>query len=257
MAMLSTENPWISGRRSTAACRIRLICFPFAGGAASYFHPWRREMPSDIEVCAVQPPGREGHLSQAPLTRISALAEAASEALAPVLDRPFAFFGHSMGALVAFEVARALRRKGKEGPRMLFASAHPAPHVAQRYALLSGLPQSKLVDELVRLNGTPKEVLSSPELLELVLPTVRADFKAVESYRYEVEEPLECPIEAFGGTGDSSASAAELEPWAAQTRGPFRLRMFPGDHFFLNTQRTLVLRTVVNDLYDVLRAQQP
>ena len=174
------------------------------------------------------------------------------ENLAQVLslysDVPFAFFGHSMGALIGFELARQLSRNNSPGPIRLFASSHPAPQLQVLHPRLHTLSDAAFIDALRRLKGTPEELLQNSELMQLVLPTLRADFALCETYVYSREEPIDCPISTFAGLQENNLSRYELEAWRSQTQGDFKLQMFPGDHFFLKSAQRLLLTAIVNDL---------
>lgn len=245
--MLST-NPWIVCPKPSPQARLRLLCFPHAGGAASVFYPWADELPGDIEVCAIQLPGRESRLREPPFTRLSPLVRALVQAIQPCLSLPIAIFGHSLGALVGFELARQLRRQKMPGPVCLFVSGHRAPHLPSRTPPVHQLPQEEFIAEMRRLKGTPEEVLQHTELLRLLLPLLRADFAVNETYGYTPEAPLACPIYAFGGLEDDEANYDELVAWREHTCNSFELRMFPGDHFFLYSARAPLLQAIAEDL---------
>ena len=217
-----------------------LYGFPPAGGGSPAYRPWQPLL-APIEVRPLVWPGREHLLGQPPLRDVDALVACA---LGEVdARRPFALFGHSLGALVAFEVARALRRQGIQ-PLALFVSAFRAPQLPPTQAPLHRLPDRELVRELERYNGTPPEILAHEELLALLLPSLRADVEAAETYAYRTEAPLACPILAFGGDDDPFVSREELAAWRAQTTGPFRVRTFPGDHFYLQASHAALLAAV-------------
>lgn len=238
---------WVTCPQPRPDARLRLFCLPHAGGGASTYYPWTRRMPADIEVCPVQLPGRETRVKEEPLTQLPALVHEMAPALLPHLDRPFALFGHSMGALLGFELTRHLREKDIR-PVHLFASAHRAPHLPDREPPVHKLPEPEFLEELRRLNGTPEEVLQDDELREIVVPVLRADFEVCETYTYQASEPLDCPITALGGLADDSVNRAELEAWGQHTRSSFSARMFPGDHFYLNSARPFLLQIVAREL---------
>lgn len=199
-------------------------------------------------------PGREGRLSEPAISRLLPLVEALGSALQPWLDLPFVFFGHSMGALLAFELARRLRGLYAIEPRQLFLSGNAAPQVPDLNPPRHALPEAEFLAELRRLNGTPEAVLQHRELMELMLPILRADFAVCETYVYTPQPLLACPIAAFGGLDDPEIRRDALAAWAEQTQGAFRLRMLPGDHFFLTGARPLLLWAVAHDLLRVLRS---
>jgi medium-chain acyl-[acyl-carrier-protein] hydrolase len=242
------SSAWFAHVRPNPQARLRLFCLPYSGGNASIFAGWADILPATIEVCPIQLPGHGSRIAEAPLADIRSLVEATATALLPFLDRPFAFFGHSMGALLSFELARLLRRRHGQSPVGLCVSAHRAPQLPDRGPALHALPEPAFWEELRRLNGTPPEVLAHAELRQLIEPILRADFTVCEVYTYADEEPLACPITAFGGLQDHDVTREELAAWREQTRGAFALRMLPGDHFFVNTARMLLLQTLAREL---------
>jgi medium-chain acyl-[acyl-carrier-protein] hydrolase len=207
-------------------------------------------LPADVEVCPVQLPGRGTRLTEPPFTQLSRLVQALAEALFPLLDKPFAFFGHSLGALVSFELARQLRRLHGVGvqPVHLFVSADRAPQIPYRDLPIHSLPEGQFLVELRRLKGTPREALEDEELMQSMLPVLRADFAVYETYVFSTEPPLNCPISTYGGLQDHKVSRGDLEAWRDQTSVSFSLRMFPGDHFFLNTTQPVLLRVLSQEL---------
>lgn len=242
------RDPWIVRPRPNARAALRLFCFPYAGGGAAVYAPWAGALPETIEVIAVQPPGRAERLAEPAHAELGSLVEALFAPIGPLLDRPFAFFGHSMGALVSFELARALRRARCPQPQILIASGHGAPHLPARRPPAHHLPTPEFLGELRRLGGTPPEVLAHNELLELLLPTLRADFALCETYSYGYGAPLACPIVALGGLEDPDVSRADLEAWGDHTLAGAYVRMVPGGHFFLHSARQLVLTVVAREL---------
>jgi medium-chain acyl-[acyl-carrier-protein] hydrolase len=239
-------GPWIF-RKARPAARLRLFCFPYAGGATSAFRGWADAMPS-LEVCTIHAPGRETRRREPALLRMEPLVEGIVTAIRPLLDRPFALYGHSLGAFVAFEVARALRREGAPAPSRLFASGCRAPAIHAVDDPIHVRPDAEFIDRIRRYQGTPAEVLNNVELMELVLPALRADFAVFETYRRSPEPPLDVPISALGGLDDDRATRDELEGWRGETTADFALRMFPGHHFFIHAARTALLGAVLTDL---------
>lgn len=237
--------------------RLRLFCFPFAGGGAWTFKSWADELPADIqeetELWSVRLPGRESMRNDHVFTELSPLLAALTPPITSLLTEPYAFFGHSMGALVSFELACALRSQGITGPVHMVVSGHRAPQIPDRKPPIHHLPDPEILAKLRRLGGTPEEVLLNEELMEMYLPLLRADFTVCETYEYEPREPLACSVTAFGGTDDPQVSAEDLGAWRARTNGPFSLHMFPGGHFFLQSAQSLILRVLAEDLRRVLR----
>jgi medium-chain acyl-[acyl-carrier-protein] hydrolase len=244
----TNNNSWVTCLRSNAQVRLRLFCFPYAGGAASIFRAWPDALPPSIQVCPIQLPGRENRLREPVYTRLEPLVQALTPALQPYLDMPYAFFGHSLGALIAFEIIRIFIRQNSPGPIHLFVSGHTAPQVPDKDPPIHQLSKPEFIKVLGRLNGTPKEVLQNAELMELLIPLLYADFTINETYVYAAGEPLDCPISAFGGLQDDQVNRYDIAAWRDQTRGAFTLRMLPGDHFFLHSARSLLLRTIAQDL---------
>ncbi len=227
---------------------VRLICFPYAGGGASVYRRWCPAACSDVQLCAAQLPGREERLGEPAISRLSDLVPRLVEAVAPYCDGVYAFFGHSMGALIAFELTRALRRAGAPLPAHLFISGRAAPHLPPRRRPLHALPEAEFLIELQRLQGTPRAVLDCPELIKLMIPTLRADFAVCETYQYTGEDPLDVPISAFGGVQDPEANEAELRAWGQHTLSFTQLRMFAGDHFFLHTSGAGLVQAMRSDV---------
>jgi len=248
MAVGSGADSWIVRPRPSQSARVRLFCFPFAGGGASGFRAWQGLLPDTIEVCAVQLPGRETRIREPALTRMDGLVSSLTEALAPSLSPPYALFGHSLGALVAFELARSLRRHGLPMPVQLLLSGHGAPQLPDMRLHIHKLPQADFLRELARYHGTPRPVLESRELMEILSPTLRADFAALETYRFVPEPPLDLPISVFGGTRDPEVRPEQLEAWREQTNAGFRVRLFPGGHFYLHEELIEVLTAVQEDI---------
>ena len=244
----TSSNSWIACSGPSPRARLRLFCFPYAGGGASIFRAWADDLPPSIQVCPVQLPGRESRLREPLFTRLESLVATLGQAIRPYLSMPFAFWGHSLGALICFELARTLAQQNAPDPIHLFVSGRSAPQIQSTGSSIHQLPDPEFIAELDRLNGTPAEVLQNAELMGLLLPVLRADFAVNESYIYAAGEPLDCPISAFGGLQDNLTSRDKLEAWRHQTRGAFTLRMFPGDHFFLHNTRAALLHALAQDV---------
>ncbi|WP_371588627.1 thioesterase II family protein [Streptomyces virginiae] len=229
-------------RRTAPA--IRLFCLPYAGGAASAYAQWPGPFAGDVEICPIELPGRQTRWHDPAFTRIEPLIDALATAIAGELDVPYALFGHSMGSLLAFELARALRRRGFGEPRALFVSGGPAPQLRREQSWVHDQPDQIVVAKLRSLGGLPEEVLAQPELLELLMPTIRADFSVCETYEYRPEPPLTCLIVAFAGTEDRDVPPARMAPWREQTSGVCVQHVLPGDHFFLRSSQAELLDIV-------------
>jgi medium-chain acyl-[acyl-carrier-protein] hydrolase len=200
-------------------------------------------------------PGRERRLGEPPFKQLRPLVEACGQALLSSLDRPFAFFGYSLGARVCFEVARWLRSRQGVTPRALFVAARRAPHIPAAGAGIHNLPEPQFLEGLSNLGGIPRQVLENPALLRLMLPLLRADFALSYEYGYQPEPPLDCPITAFGGLDDEHVNRDSLESWREHTRGAFALHMLPGGHFFLRTAAPMMLGIIDQELAHLSRAQ--
>jgi medium-chain acyl-[acyl-carrier-protein] hydrolase len=250
----STTDKWISRPRPNPRARLRLFCVAHAGGGASAFRGWAEALPPEVEVCLVQLPGRENRIKETPFHRLDPLVAALADAVRPWLDLPWALFGHSNGALIGFELARTLRAGGLSGPRHLFASGRRAPDVPAQDPAIGHLADDEFLAELMELGGIPRELLEHRELMQMLLPVLRADVALHETYEFRDEAPLDCPITAYGGVADAKASREAIDAWGRHTRGPFEVRMFPGGHFFHQSEREEFLRVFSADLQAVLRA---
>jgi medium-chain acyl-[acyl-carrier-protein] hydrolase len=256
----TTGNPtdrWLAYRDVNPRARLRMFCFPYAGGGASVYRGWGKSLPADVEVCPVQLPGRESRMREPAFNRSEPMITAVADALQPYMDLPFVFFGHSMGAAIGFELSRELRRRGKTLPLHLFASGRRAPQMPAREEPIHDLPEPEFLVKLRELNGTPEEVLQHEELMRLLIPILRADFAVNETYEYKEEEPFDFGISAFGGLGDEDVTREDVEAWQIHTRGRFRMRMLPGDHFFLTGSKDLLHEAVSRDLAEVTAAALP
>jgi medium-chain acyl-[acyl-carrier-protein] hydrolase len=227
---------------------LRMFCFPYAGGSAHIFRNWAKALSMFAEVRAVELPGRGARLREQPYSSLPELVEQLAGELAPWFDKPCVFFGHSMGALISFELARHLRAKKQTGPVQLFVSGRRAPHLPRTKPPIHNLSGPDFLRKLHEINDTPRESLENPELMELVLPFLRADFKLIETYVYSAQAPFECPIVAFGGLQDQSVTIDDLEGWRQHTTAPFALSMFSGGHFFLGTSEAMVLEQMARKL---------
>jgi surfactin synthase thioesterase subunit len=237
-------SPWV--RRLQRSDRgVRLLCFPHAGGAATYYAPLARALggAGDVDVLALQYPGRQERLGERCIDSIDALVDAVVPELDGWLDRPFALFGHSMGAIVAYEVARILEVERGLVPRGLFVSGRRAPSTYRVENVHRGGDPS-LLREIVRLGGTPPQLLDDEDVRQMMLPALRGDYKAIETYVWEPGPPLSCPISAFLGAADPLTSEGEAAAWAQHTTGDFELRVFPGGHFYLVAQVPVLAKLV-------------
>lgn len=250
MANTPARSVWLHYYHQKPQAQVRLFCFPYAGGGASIFRTWQGSFPSFIEVCPVQLPGREYRLTETAFSQLDPLIEALAAALLPYLNMPYAFFGHSMGAVISFELVRYLRRiRHDRLPIHLFVSAHRAPQCPPTDPPTYHLPDPEFIEELRRLEGTSEEVLRNEELLQLLLPLLRADFALVQQYTYRQEEKLNLPITAFGGLYDESVPQHTIGAWQEQTSRAFRQRFFPRGHFFLQQEQASLTGIIAQQLY--------
>lgn len=224
------RRPALTRLRGASAPRLLLLCIPHAGAGAAAYRAWRAWLPSDVELGLVHLPGREARIAEAPARRMEELLPPLVEALVRDAESPFALFGHSLGALVAYELAR----RASSPPRRLFVAGRGAPHLPAPWRDLHSRGDAELARAFQGLGGTPPEVLAHPELLALILPTFRADLEVASTYVHEPRPPLACGVTAFAGRSDPLAPPADVEAWRMQAaHGDFRLRTFEGGHFFL------------------------
>lgn len=250
--MKDGANKWFRMGFSGEMAELRLFCFPYAGGTAQIYRGWDRYLPPNVEVLPAELPGRGTRLRETAFISLPDLVQALTSAIAPLLDRPFAFFGHSMGAAIAFELARSVRRCFDREPEMLLVSGRRAPQVPDLKPPTYQLPKDEFIAELRRMNGTPTEVLEHTELMELMVPMLRADFQLIQTYKYDADAPLGCPITVYGGAADSEETNELMSMWRAQTTSGFTLHILPGDHFFLRTSQTRLLGMLSRQLKEIL-----
>jgi medium-chain acyl-[acyl-carrier-protein] hydrolase len=241
-------NVWFPYQRPAPHARVRLFCLPYAGGGASIYRSWAEQLLPEIDVWLIQLPGHENRLAERPIEHLMDLVNILLPELLPYLDTPYAFFGHSMGAGISFELARVLCRYTCPAPVHLFVSGRRAPQVERRSSLAHTLPEPEFVETLRKIGGTPEQVLQSEELLQLLLPVIRSDFMLAETYTYQPGPTLSCPISAYGGLRDNEVTGEDLEAWQKETSGLFKVRMFPGNHFFLHSAQTTLLPIIARDL---------
>jgi medium-chain acyl-[acyl-carrier-protein] hydrolase len=248
---------WFESHFSVLRPSLRLFCFPYAGGNAQAFRGWQRYFLPDIDLCLVHLPGRGKRIDEPMFTRLDLLVQTVANLITSEPQPPYALFGHSMGALISFELTRELRRRHFASPRRLFLSGRGAPNGTSREVPRFNLPEEAFVEEVRRLNGTPQELLDLPESRNLLLPVFRADFEMVDTYEYHPEEPLSCPITVYGGLQDADTSVDTLRAWEEHTSAGCNQRVFPGDHFFIHDARAgfvdLFRRDVLKTLHDPVR----
>lgn len=243
------SSPWFvfCTEQSRGGAEFRLFCFHYAGSGGSIFRPWTKWLSERVELVAVQLPGRENRVDEPLLHSMELVTASLADALPPLLDKPFAFFGHSTGAVICFELARVLRQRALPQPRLLIASSQNAPQVKPA-VLRHRLSDPEFIEVIRGCNGTPDVVLRNPALLELLLPRIRADGAVYETYRYERQAPLDCRIVVFHGLEDKLVDSEGLAGWKAETRHSFRRYGFPGGHFFLHHAEQAVVERINREL---------
>lgn len=242
-------TPWFNCAKPYSHARLRLFCFPYAGGGAAIYRGWENYLPPGVEVYAVQPPGRGSRFREPALDRMEKLVAAVADAIQPFLDVPIALFGHSVGGFASFEMAHRLRMQFGVNVKHLFVSGARGPHLLRNRHNIHDLAEEEFITELKTLNGTPPEVLENPDLMRMISTTLRADFAIAETYRASLQRPpLACPISVFGGLDDTLAAREDLEAWKMHTAGAFDLWQLPGDHFFIHTSDSLLLRILSREL---------
>jgi medium-chain acyl-[acyl-carrier-protein] hydrolase len=251
-------SSWFLVPQPKPAAQLKLFCVPHAGRGASLYMPWRSLLPEWIELSAVQLPGREGRLAEAPLNRISAMSEGLAQQILPRLDRPYVLFGHSMGALICFETARVLRRLGAPPPQALVLSGRRAPAVPDLGPPIHGLSDSAFVEAIcARYNGIPQIILEQPDMMRMFLPIIRADLEAIETYAYRQETPLNIPFFLYGGRDDEQVSPENIEGWRLLTDARSDQRLFTGGHFYLQDERDALVQALITDLSPLVAERPP
>ncbi|AVP97142.1 putative thioesterase [Ahniella affigens] len=249
-------SPWLVPTRSNPSARLRLFCFAYAGGGASAFASLARSLPSSVEILSVQLPGREGRFHESPLTQLPEVMDGVARAVGDVLDKPYLLFGHSLGALIAFELTRHFAAQARPLPSALIVSGKRAPQMPSRRRPFSRLPDEEFIQEIANYKGTPASVLENRELMELVLPRLRADARLFDDYEYRASGPLPCPIVAFGGTDDPHVNLDELAAWRELTT-TFSSRVFEGDHFFIHGNQHPVASALSEVIESTIAAGKP
>lgn len=239
--MHASEDLWFSFPKPNFGASARLFCFPCAGGSANIFRDWSYQISKVAELVIVNLPGRGRRRHEPPYVRIGPLVDAVASAIAPLLNKPALFFGHSMGGLITFELAHRLRNEGQM-PLHLCLSSRPAPHLRSSRPWIHRLPDQEFIQQLRYLDGTPGQVLDDRQMLQLMLPVLRADFEVCETYQYCPKGPLDCDITVFGGVDDHEIPEDALVAWHTHTCADFHVHTFPGGHFYLNAMRGPVLK---------------
>jgi medium-chain acyl-[acyl-carrier-protein] hydrolase len=252
--MSNASSPWLIRYKRNPDASVRLFCFHCAGGSASEFRNWPALLPGKFELVAVQLPGREGRVKEAFLRTIGDLTSGAVEAMAPFLDKPYAVFGHSLGAIGGFETIRELRRRRLNLPFLFIPAGRQGAHVKDDDPPIASLPQQEFIEELRKDYGDHiGHILESAELREVFIPQIQADFALSETYQFRAEQPLDCPIVAFAGIDEVDLDADDLNAWSAHTSQRFNSRRFSGDHFFIRESQRLVVEAIRQEIASVRR----
>jgi len=231
-----------------------LFGFPWAGAGASVFRTWPDHLPESLELCVPCLPGRDARVDEAPVSLMAPLVASLAQEMLPWLNLPYALFGHSMGALVSFDLAHELSRIGSP-PAHLFVSGQRGPRLAYPGQPIFALPDERFLAEIkARYNNIPQAVLEDRAMMRVLLRRLRADFTLVEDYRYRAERRLVSPITAFGGTEDRRITRELVEAWSAETSGSFKVCMLPGDHFFVNSSRADLISIICAQLEETKRS---
>lgn len=249
MHLNSLTEQWFIRMTAGFESGVRLFCVPNAGGGPALFRTWAKDLPAQVGVFPVILPGQASRLREPVPTQIQPLVNDLCEALQPYLNEPFALFGYSMGALVAFELARNLRQRGLPQPKHLFVAARRAPQTADSSAILHQLPDGDFVQGIqARYGGIPATIMQDAEMMALFTPVLRANFTMIETYQYNQEAPFDFPITAFGGSRDRTTSEAQLKAWGEHTETEFTDHVYEGDHFFIQQHQSAVLEHVASSL---------
>ncbi|MGK4006555.1 alpha/beta fold hydrolase [Sorangium sp. So ce1036] len=241
-------NRWIYRPAPRASARLRLFCFPYAGSGPALFRRWVDAIPEDVDIMAVRLPGRDSRIKEPAYREWPALLAAIEDSLRDMLTGHFAFFGHSMGAAVAYELARQLSAKGRPLPAHLLLAGCRAPHVPRYIPAIHHLPDEEFYEGLRDISGTPPEVLADKKFMALLAPTLRADIRLAETWSGTASEPLAVPITVFAGADDAIAPPDRMPEWAHYTRRQFAAHVLPGEHFFLHTAEDALLRHIRSTL---------
>ncbi len=242
-------SDWFRPFKCNKNSYISLFCFHYGGGSASAYKKWAKDIIDQVDLVAIQLPGRENRFREPLLKNVSQVTNELYKNFDSYIHKPFIFFGHSIGALIAFEFARLLRKKDISEPKHLIVSAAKAPQLPLKRSIIHNLPDSKFVEEICKYNGIPNNILEDQGLASIFLPIIRADFSISETYQYATEEVLSFPITALGGLNDASLEQADLLEWSKQTSSFFEYNLLPGDHFFIRSSYQQVITIMNNILY--------
>ncbi|MBB6244690.1 alpha/beta fold hydrolase [Rhodanobacter sp. MP1X3] len=239
--MTTPRGKWFWRPHPNPSAQVQLFCFPYAGAGASAFREWYTAFPADVELVGIQLPGRENRFTEKRFDRLEGVLDALSEAIAGIVDRPFVFFGHSVGALIAFELTRLLHRQGRPGPSHLVVSGRRAPQLTSADERTYLLDDDAFLTRMKGFNGTPKELLTNAEVMQLFIPLLRDDFAISETYFCTDHTPVACPLTALGGDADADVSVDQLAAWVRLVGSRFDYEIFPGDHFYIHPNREKII----------------
>jgi medium-chain acyl-[acyl-carrier-protein] hydrolase len=247
----ASNTTWLEHLSPAATPSLRLFCIPYAGGSANIYRAWQKWFPGQIDLCLVHLPGRGRRINEPPLNRLTPLATAIADCISERSSVPYALYGHSMGAAISFEVCRKLFRRKGPSPRHLLVSGRRAPQCPRDEPVTFNLPHDEFIEQLRNLNGTPREILDHPELMEIFINVLRADFEALETHEYQDGEPLPCPITVYGGLQDQDVPAEDCHAWKQQTSAECKVRLFQGDHFFIRDPEPEFIYAFKNDVLNI------
>lgn len=245
------SSKWTMAFKPNPQARMRLFCIPYAGAGASLYRDWHASIRDDVEVVGIQLPGRESRFSEPHLRSIDAIVEQLIPVISSYSDKPFVLFGHSMGALVGFELTRAFQRLRGLAPRHLIVSGTRAPFCPRGDEPIHQLDDDAFLEKIRCFNGTPKSLLQDADLMKLFTPLLRADFGVAETYQYEDRGPIWCPVTVLGGDEDEGVRLEDLHAWSRVCRSSCDQHVFRGDHFFIHKHKTAVI-DLVNGVFDGL-----
>lgn len=249
--MIDNQKKWCVTPKPNPSAKIRLFCFPYAGGGPATFSGWERSLPKNIELVAIQPPGRGSHLLDSCIDDMTQMVTQLIRMISPLLDKPYVFFGHSLGSKIAFELLRHLKAHNYPLPKHFIASGSKGPKEQSEKRAIYALSDNQFIAELERLNGTPKEILQNRELMEILLPMLKADFKIAHTYQCNRDEKFNCDVTVFGGTQDKDVSNEDLAAWCELFSQNSEIHRFEGGHFFVDSLQEEVLDKVTHILKEV------
>jgi medium-chain acyl-[acyl-carrier-protein] hydrolase len=227
----------------------RVLCFPYSGGTAQVYRPLTNLLPDGVSVYSYELPGRGRRFGEEIPGMLSGLVEDAFSSIRGLIERPYAFLGHSLGGIIAFEMTRHLRKQGQPLPKHLFVSGIRAPQVPKREGEAFNLPRQAFIEKIKDMGGTPSEILENEEMLDIMIPVLRKDFQIYETYSYSQDVPMPIPITAFGGRGDNFVTEDDIRQWSEHTSSLFDMQIFAGDHFFILDNMNNVAQSIARAIF--------